>query len=89
MLKLLRHRLKPRKSKKFLGYLHEKFPGLEADHLIGSMGDMKLNDFFIVMRTREDHRARHDKGFIDFDDDFIRSIENLLDYVQYLEGKAK
>ncbi|HEX2868711.1 MAG TPA: hypothetical protein VHO03_16845 [Ignavibacteriales bacterium] len=85
MLKLLRNRLKVRKSKAFLTWLMDKYPGLDPDHLIGSMGALKLNDFLIVMRTREDHAKRHDKGFEDFDLELCKALENLFDYTEHLE----
>ncbi|MGE5681608.1 MAG: hypothetical protein ACM34K_12090 [Bacillota bacterium] len=62
---------------------------MDPDHLIGSMGALKLNDYLVVMRSREEHFRRHNNGFEDFNSDLATALENIFDYVEFLEQKVK
>ena len=84
----LRNRLRPRKSKKFLKWIKGKYPHLDRDHILESVHGLKLNDYFISMKTHQDHMRKHYKaGVEDFESDLVEALEHLQDYVEELEGK--
>ena len=84
----LRNRLKPRKSKKYLSWMKEKYPALDLDHILESVHGLKLNDYLISPKSHQAHMAKHYKaGAEDFEGDLVTALENLQDYVEFLEGK--
>jgi hypothetical protein len=89
---ILRNRLKVRKNPAYLRYLSEKYKGmgLHRDHFLESVHGLKLNDLLINMKTPEAHMKKHyQAGAEDQEGDLIASIEELCDYVEYLQGKKK
>ena len=67
----LRHRLKPRRNKRFVALVKERYPNFELHHIIESrLGGRKLNDF---LQPEEE-----------FLDDFIKSLEIVFDILEEL-----
>lgn len=78
---------KPHRSQKFIRFVKERAhaQGLDFHHVFGSIGPLKSTDLLGVAVGREEHtRGEQDKDWL------IRqmpqAIENLLEYVKYLEG---
>jgi len=93
LMKILRNRLKPRENSEYIEHLHTlpKFRYLEADHIlksvIGKIG--KLNDLMIAMCDSQTHASKHYGNKREFTEDLIQSLENLFDYVEYLQKILK
>ena len=88
--KMLRNRLKVRKNPQYLKWLADKKTGLDRDHVLESVHGLKLNDLLIDLVPHQRHIDKHyQHGCEDFDSAFIRSLENVFDYVEYLQGKKK
>lgn len=88
--KILRNRLRPRRSKKYVVWFGQNKVRLgHAHHILESVHNLKLNDYFLVDKTAEAHQAIHYKGQTEneFLTDFLNSLEGLLDYVEYLENR--
>ena len=84
----LRNRLRPRKSKKFLRWIKEKHPYLDAHHILASTFGLKYNDYLISVKTHQDHMRKHYKaGVEDFESDLVEALEHLQDYIEELEGE--
>jgi len=82
--KMLRHRLKTRKSRRYLKWLAEnKDKRKHGHHILGSTTALKLNDYLIAKVEPEAHLNNR----TDFEEDLINALENLFDYVEYLERK--
>ena len=81
--KMLRHRLKTRKSRKYLQWIAEnKDVRKHGHHILGSTTALKLNDYLIAKVDPQAHLNRR----TDFAEDLLDALENLFDYVEYLEG---
>lgn len=81
--KILKFNLKRRESRKYLQWLAEQDQIREGHHIIG-----KRNDYLIAKITSEEHKKVHAKtdDALDFDELLVRAIENILNYVEYLEN---
>lgn len=83
------------KVKKMVKWLAEKKkPGQDIDHILESyMGMKKLNNYLLDIKIHDSHMKKHYPGAgqgeteDEFLESFIRSIEHLQDYVEYLENK--
>ena len=90
LYKILRNRLRQRTNKKYSKWLadHKKFNG-EDHHLLKSfLGGRKQNDYFqceISKPTHETFTYKREPTEDEFLEMFIYSLENLMDYVEYLE----
>ena len=87
---ILRNRLKPCKSIKILKWFGlNKIKRGHIHHILESVHGLKLNDYFLVDKDAEKHAKIHYEGQSEeeFLNDFIESLENLLDYVEYNERK--
>jgi len=91
--KILRNRLKPRHGKKMLKWLGEKTPdGYDSDHILESTFGLKLNDYLIDSKRHDLHLKKHypkpgeEETEDEFLESFLRALENLFDYVQWLEN---
>ena len=83
----LRHRLKPRRNKKFVAMIKEKYPQGELHHLIESrLGGKKLNDLLLVPKTSAEHQKIHysSQAEEEFLEDFIKSLEIIFDTLEEL-----
>jgi hypothetical protein len=80
--KLLKFNLKPRESQNYLQWLAERDQHREGHHILG-----KRNDYLIAKITSQEHKEVHakTKNSLDFDQLLFNAIENLLDYVEFLE----
>lgn len=81
--KILKFNLKKRESRKYLQWLAERDKVREGHHIIG-----KRNDYLIAKITSEEHKKAHAKtnDALDFEKLLVNAIENILDYVNYLEN---
>jgi hypothetical protein len=71
-------------SKKYLNHLRETYPTLEPHHIIGSMTGIKLNDYLIVMLTREQHQKEHREP-TEFNILLVDALFNLFNYLKEVE----
>jgi len=83
----LRNRLKPRKSKRYLKWIKEKYPNQDSDHILESVYGLKLNDFLISMKSHDRHMRKHygKPEDEDFESDLVEALEHIFDYIIYLE----
>ena len=82
MRKIFKFRLPTFNSKKYMDYTKAKHPDKDRHHIIG-----KFNDYLIIPLTRAEHNARHSRPDKFFEEDLLKSIHNLMEYVKYLEQK--
>lgn len=78
------------KSKRFIKWVHETKgkEGLQFHHLTGSMGRMHLNNYLGVLVSAEEHQEAH-KGASEFCIERLpEAINNLCEYVEFLESKS-
>ena len=84
----LRHRLKPRRNKKFVAMVKEKYPNLDLDHLLpGKLGEKKRNDFLLCPKPHDKHIKQHYSKPLteeEFLEDFIKSLEIIFDTLEEL-----
>ena len=80
---ILKNRLKPRRNKKFVSLVKEKYPNLDLDHLAsGKMGQKKPMDYLLVPKNHELHIKQHYVKPLtedEFIDEFIQSLEIVFD----------
>lgn len=89
---IIRNRLKPRESKKYLRWFGENKVKLgHAHHIAESVHGLKLNDLLLVDKDAESHNKIHYayQSEDDFLNDFIQALENIFDYVEHLEANQK
>jgi hypothetical protein len=89
---IVRNRLKPRKSKKYLKWFGQnKVKVGHAHHISESVFGMKLNDYFLVDKSAEEHNKIHysTQTENDFISDYFEAQNNLLDYVEFLEANQR
>lgn len=87
MWKHLRYKIKPWKSKGFLGYMKERFPDKDLHHLLGSMGPLKLTDLLLAPVTRAEHQKCHEQPAIALEEKLGEALNYIQDYITYLEKK--
>lgn len=80
-----KHNLTIDRAPKYLKWLREKYPNKEPHHLIGSQGKLKLTDYLVIMVTRNEHIDAEDAKITYFFENLHRAIQNLIDYIKYLE----
>ena len=74
------------KSKKFIAWLHNNYPGKEIHHLAGSFTGIKTSDYFSLPVTREEHlRAEKDKSKFCIDNIHIY-LKIIIEYTKHLGG---
>lgn len=77
----LRHRLKRRENRQYLEWLAwSKDRRLDGHHIIG-----KRNDLLIAKIEHEEHLRN---PYSDFDEHLVDALENLMDYVEYLQQES-
>ena len=90
---ILRNRLKQRTNKEFVKWAAEnkRNPNNEMHHIIKTfMGGKKQNDFLLAEINHDFHteitykREPTENEFIDM---FIPALENLFNYIEYLQDK--
>ena len=90
LIKILKHRLRIRRNERFLKWSNENNPNMDNHHLTGSQGKLKLNDLLIAPLTREQHNSINSKSpMLDDIELLILALENLCDYVEYLQNENK
>lgn len=82
MRKMLKFRLDVAHSDKYIKWLKTKDASKEFHHVIGR----KNNDYLGILVTREEHQAKHKYPDLCFDEDLLKAIQNLIEYVKYLES---
>ena len=91
--KILRNRLKQRTNKNFVKWLagQKSNPNNELHHLLKSfMGSKKQNDYLLAEIDGSYHREityKREPTDDEFIIMFIQSLENLFNYIEYLESK--
>jgi hypothetical protein len=80
---ILRNRLRPRRNKKFVALVKEKYPHLDLDHLIaGKMGQKKPMDYLLSPKNHELHIKQHYNTPLtedEFMEEFIQALEIIFD----------
>lgn len=87
---LLRHGINSARSKSYLNWLaHRKKANTEIHHLLGSrLGGKKINDYLCVIIPKETHVKLHYNNLNEnFEQLLVESLNNLFDYIKYLEDK--
>ena len=87
---ILRNRLKVYKSKKYLKWFgSNKVQIGHIHHILESVYGLKLNDYLLVDMSAEEHNRIHYayQSEDDFLNDFIQSLNSLMEYVAYLETR--
>lgn len=76
---ILKNRLSTRKSSRYLAWIASQYSSeLQGDHIA-----KKSMDLLIAKRKPSEHLYNEYDGYTD---NFIQALENLFDYVKYLEG---
>jgi hypothetical protein len=83
---ILRNRVKVWKSKDYIKYLKERFPGQDLHHLLGSFTSCKITDSLIVPLSREEHGRVHKMTKDECLETYLATAINLLqEYITRLE----
>lgn len=82
--KILKFHLKPRESKAYLKWLAERDQHREGHHILG-----KRIDYLIAKINSLMHKQVHakNKEAPQFEELLLNALENLFDYIEYLEKK--
>lgn len=84
--KMLRYRLQKRSNPEYLAWFDKNKKikkGNHKAHLIG-----RGNDLLLVDKDFHEHiELEHFEGIQDFETDLIEALENIFDYVEYLQQK--
>lgn len=91
---ILRNRLRQRTNKQYVKWRAEKKQGqTELHHIIKSfMGGKKQNDLLLAEILSEYHQEityKREPSEPEFIDMLINSLENLFDYIEYLQNDNK
>ena len=89
--RFLKYRLKSRKNKEYIKWLKDVKPYGDLQHILGSVHGKKLNDLLLAPIDHTRHMEYDSKGYSeeDFNEDFINSMENLFDYIEYLQEEVR
>jgi len=85
----LRTFIKPWKSPGYLAFLKILFPDKDLHHGLGSRGALKLTDSLIHPCSRTVHDLAHSDQADFFESNLPTMINNLQNYVTYLETRLK
>ena len=93
LYQILRNRLKKRTNKKFVKWLvgQKSNANNEFHHILKSfVGGKKQNDLLLTEITREFHQEityKREPTEDEFITMFIQALENIFDYIEYLESE--
>lgn len=75
------------KSKRFIKWQHENYPGKEIHHLAGSFTGIKTSDYFSMPVFREEHLYAEKNKSQFCVDNLHLYLRILFEYIKYLESK--
>ncbi len=97
LINILRNQLRKRENPQYEKWweLHKHVRGINMDmhHLLASrIGGRKINSFLIDNVKHEDHinRLHYGEGYLDgeFEQSFCQALNNVFDYIEYLQEKT-
>lgn len=84
---VLKNRIQPFQSKRYLKYFRERFPDKDPHHLLGSLGSLKISDSLLAPLSRSEHNKadRNREAYLEL---YLPMAINILqDYILQLESE--